>query len=607
MDLRPRNGEKDVSHGAANFSLTSKVASTVATSTTTDSTTRGGNGERELRAGASSASHNRDGEPAQAASPKALDYNHSPHSNTPQSVHAAGAAADGDDPHLHDGSASHDLDHDPNNPDSKRPRACDSCRGLKVRCIFDPDDPDAPCKRCKKAGRKCIVTAPTRKRQKKTDSRVAELEKKIDALTASLQARGSGAGTSSITTAVASSATRTSHPLSAPDSVSLDPPWGRRATNHWPLSSQERVDGTDSTVPSPVQSRASTLPNSIVEKLRSGVFTHPQRLPGQKRKLSERQESPDQQDGPELPLPPAPCYPMQGAIPPKQELDIIDRGVLTLEKANELFARYNDHMVGHLPAVVFPCGYALSDLRKQKPILFLAVMAAGSNESPNLQRQLSKELMTIFADRIFMLGRKSLELVQALMVAVIWYWPPEHFEELKFYQLIHTAAVMGIEIGLGRRSTSRRKDLDSAWREGNYKRLGSPENTTLECRRTWLACYYLASNTAVALHRPNLIRWTTFMAESVDVLRASPDAAPTDKYFCHLVWTNKIAEEIGIEFEMDDPSVVVNLADRRTQHNMRRLERQLEVLEAKVEPELMQRTFPSLLFFVLQKKIKNKK
>lgn len=79
------------------------------------------------------------------------------------------------------------MNGDPNDP--KRSRACEACRGLKVRCDQDPNDPSVPCKRCAKAKRQCIITAPSRKRQKKTDSRVAELEKKIDALTASLHAQ----------------------------------------------------------------------------------------------------------------------------------------------------------------------------------------------------------------------------------------------------------------------------------------------------------------------------------------------------------------------------------------------------------------------------------
>jgi hypothetical protein len=59
-----------------------------------------------------------------------------------------------------DDDGDHDHDHDGTHAtpgsakdaaDFKRPRACDSCRGLKVRC--DQERPDVSCKRCAKAGR----------------------------------------------------------------------------------------------------------------------------------------------------------------------------------------------------------------------------------------------------------------------------------------------------------------------------------------------------------------------------------------------------------------------------------------------------------------------
>ena len=70
---------------------------------------------------------------------------------------------DGDHDHDHDHDHNHDHDHDVHatpgsskSPDDiKRPRACDSCRGLKVRC--DQDRPDVSCKRCAKAGRPWCV------------------------------------------------------------------------------------------------------------------------------------------------------------------------------------------------------------------------------------------------------------------------------------------------------------------------------------------------------------------------------------------------------------------------------------------------------------------
>lgn len=88
------------------------------------------------------------------------------------------------------GGAGHDDGLSPDDP--KRPRACEACRGLKVRCDQDPARPEIPCKRCAKAGRQCVITQPSRKRQKKADGRVAELEKKLDALTAALHQQQGG-------------------------------------------------------------------------------------------------------------------------------------------------------------------------------------------------------------------------------------------------------------------------------------------------------------------------------------------------------------------------------------------------------------------------------
>ncbi|KAK5990923.1 Transcription factor pbcR-like protein [Cladobotryum mycophilum] len=94
----------------------------------------------------------------------------------------------------------------------------------------------------------------------------------------------------------------------------------------------------------------------------------------------------------------------------------------------------------------------------------------------------------------------------------------------------------------------------------------------------------------MSLRRPNLIRWTPFMAESMEILEKSPEAAPTDKYFCHLVWTHRLAEEVGAQFSLDDTSSAVNISDARTQYALRALERDLDKYVASVPKNLMQPT-----------------
>lgn len=64
-----------------------------------------------------------------------------------------------------------------------------------MRC--EPDPSGGPCKRCLKAGRKCEITPPSRKRQKKTDSRVSELEKQLADIQAQLKIRRQTGGSDS--------------------------------------------------------------------------------------------------------------------------------------------------------------------------------------------------------------------------------------------------------------------------------------------------------------------------------------------------------------------------------------------------------------------------
>jgi hypothetical protein len=306
-------------------------------------------------------------------------------------------------------------------------------------------------------------------------------------------------------------------------------------------------------------------------------------IAGQKRKFTEARDT-TSGDVRDAPAPPSTLDP--------EYSDIIDRGVIDMQKAAELFHRYNEHMVQHLPAVVFRDGTAVAELRQTMPILFLAVMAASSSETPDLQRQLVRELMQIFAEEIIITGEKSLELVQALHVAVIWYWPPDRLEELKFYQLLHIAAVMAIDIGLGRKNQGRgafKRHLPHPWRDHSSKKHRLADPTSMEGRRTWLTCYFLATNAAMVLHRPNLVRWTPFMTECMDILESSPEAAPTDRYLCHLVWMHRLAEDVGIQFSMDDPTATINLADARIQYALRGFERDLEKYSGSISADMQRR------------------
>lgn len=335
--------------------------------------------------------------------------------------------------------------------DLKRSRACEPCRQLKVRCDPDPINLDGPCKRCAKARRTCVVTAPTRKRQKKTDSRVTELERKIDALTATLQQSHNNAF-------------GMAPPAQQPQPSREEQP----APGRW-LSGDTFLAGNKRSHDELLASQYSHLDSSSTEQ-------------NQK--------------------PPASKWrgPFAGeTAPPKIEAanefaDVIDRGLIDIDTANLAFDRYVSKMAVEMPLVVFPSGTKLADVRRDKPSLFMAIIAVSVGRfKKDAQLPLLTEAYKMIADRVIMKGEKSLELIQAILVTAIWYMPPDNLDELKFYQLIHLAVALAMDIGLNRRAQGDLKPY-ARLRELLVKKPQGPnlDISGPEARRTWVGCYYMA-------------------------------------------------------------------------------------------------------------------
>ena len=471
-----------------------------------------------------------------------------------------------------------DGNNDGGTNDPKRSRACEACRGLKVKCEPNPNGQDRPCKRCAKANRVCTTTEPTRKRQKKTDSRVAELERKVEDLTAML-AKNPAAHRMSMEEGV------------EPDvpSIQARPNTYQQVTNGSYVSGFSRSSESRSDDWGVFPAKAS----SDLDNRKASAA--PMVVAGQKRKHVD----PAVSDSPligvarksvDAPNPPQSAFLMDAGskrVPIHVYSDVIDRGLVTADQAAAMFDCYVQKMAPHMPAVVFELDTTMAQIRKTKPTLFLAILAASSGSNfPNIQKQLTKEVMAIYAERIIGNGEKNLELIQALQVSSLWYYPPEHFEELKFYQLIHIAAVMAIDIGLDRRSRIQGPGL---WRDHQWRRTPYPESASIEARRAWLGCYFMCCNAAMGLRRPNLIRWTPFMQECVETLETSPDAAPSDRALCAWVQMQHISEQVGTAFCMDDPSANVSMNDSTVQYALKGFENSLENWSKEVLPQVNSR------------------
>ena len=375
-------------------------------------------------------------------------------------------------------SPQHELDPNDSNAELKKPRACESCRQLKVRCEPDPN-PDKPCKRCAKAGRSCVVTVPNRKRQKKTDSRVTELERKIEVLTATLHA------TQKIDSLLPSKNTaQTSSSLFSRDEESV----GRR----WLVPGQSDPDRSNAVLARPGPSGTKRHHSGDVKDRDKAATQSTLSQASNPSPTTDNTES----SGRQWPIPLASWSTPKSSNKEKARVpDIIDKGLVSYAVASDAFTRYVDEMCHHVPMVMFPPGTQMSEVRKNKPILLHAIVAVAMGPfEPSSQGTLLRELYKTVTESVFINGEKSLELVQALLIAVNFYTPPENFEQMTFFQLSQLAVAIGMDIGMHRKRQPRGKQIPMGkpcnLHRDFMKQSQSPDPDSPEVRRAWLGCYF---------------------------------------------------------------------------------------------------------------------
>ena len=393
----------------------------------------------------------------------------------------------------------------------KRPRACEGCRGLKVRCDFPPDA--ASCKRCEKARRQCVVTVSSRKRQRRTDPKVADLERRIDDLTATLEEQKK--------------------------QMMLSHHGGREADAGGAGPNDESNGSTDPYMP------AMAFTTEHVRKRRKPS--------SQTVASSPYSSSPGHRTsglaGMSLPASlPAPPPSSDAARVYNEYADVIDRGLLSSERAAAVFAHYRDHMAAHLPCVVFPADVTPGAVRKTRPVLFLAILSVAAGQdlpglrhppASELHRSLAREAMKTVADRVLCRGEKSLELVQALQVLTVWHTPDEPRDSMTF-QLIQLACSMAIALNLN-------GSCSLGLVAGSRPPSVEPEpgqavsREQVEKRRAWLSCFLLSGVCSLPMRQQNTVRWSPFLEETVQLLRSQPDNA-ADEALCKWVDVQRIAD-----------------------------------------------------------------
>lgn len=331
-----------------------------------------------------------------------------------------------------------------NLPNSLPPlnQSCENCRALKVRCLPDPNVP-RQCQRCTRTRRTCVFARTLRRQpRKKTGSRVAQLERDVRDLRSLLHDQirpDSDRGGKADDAAAAAAAT--------------DPPGasGRDVAPLPALSSSTRIEP-------PIVHNASAQSDS------------------------------DQHAG----NPPAGPAPANSSLTlmqsPAGSGDVVDRGIVSLDMAQTLVSFFINEQMQFYPMVVLPSNTTAESLRRTSPVLFLSILAASSMTlNPHLAETLNEEMLKVYAERFFLRQEKSVELIQSILLMLIFYFPPKSRLQGQYYQYTHIATTMTLELGIAAGPAGRK----------NYRCHGGygdlPASIHSAQARAVLGCYHFAS------------------------------------------------------------------------------------------------------------------
>ena len=99
--------------------------------------------------------------------------------------------------------------------------------------------------------------------------------------------------------------------------------------------------------------------------------------------------------------------------------DVISRGIISFDKAEESL-RVFQSSTRFFPFVAVPPRTSLDSLRREKPFLLLSILTLGAKKDFKFQQALELELRKSLSENIMLKGKKSLDLLQSVLVYLGW-------------------------------------------------------------------------------------------------------------------------------------------------------------------------------------------
>ncbi|KAF2853620.1 hypothetical protein T440DRAFT_312649 [Plenodomus tracheiphilus IPT5] len=237
------------------------------------------------------------------------------------------------------------------------------------------------------------------------------------------------------------------------------------------------------------------------------------------------------------------------------------------------------HVFAHQAGAAWPVIRLPQDLRTiraRSPILLLSVLVCTVTQETqgtelDIHDELVRETINILGQEVISRGQRSLELVQALLVATFWSKTTRRGQQGSCYQILQLAADMAIDLGIAGGSLQPSPAAYFCRHE---------DSTSLEARRTWLACFVALEASAISTRRPSPVPWDAHHQECLMDLEIRGE--PSDILFCQIVRITQLIQEISSHLHLCQIGTFVDGNDYSTHATIEMLKDKVEAWAAQI-------------------------
>ncbi|RDW66376.1 hypothetical protein BP6252_10011 [Coleophoma cylindrospora] len=256
--------------------------------------------------------------------------------------------------------------------------------------------------------------------------------------------------------------------------------------------------------------------------------------------------------------------------------------------ADEQLQLFQNSMASYFPFVVIPMSMTVEELRTTRPVLFDNIMMVTSYTKASRQLRLRSEVIKSVIEQIYFQGKKSLDLLQGILVFTAWYHQclgPSP----QMTNMVQLATALVFDLGLHRAQIpfDGNENYNEAMKGLSDKRIRLPR--TLEERRAFLGLFCLSRELSSNCGKTEPLQSSPYVEECCIAIEKQQEYL-SDRYLVFQVRLQNIADAAVHSFPFHGVDYWSKLGPEPIYMLVKSFERDLEQFENTLEPELAQNT-----------------